>query len=973
MSSERAYLDLLSELPAIRRRFLKWPNVRNIGLGAKQKSGEILHEWAYRFYVERKLPLNEIHIEKRIPAYINGVRTDVISFIASESLVSVASVPAVDENEYRDQGVRGGISIRNEHFENDQPSGYGTLGILARRTTDNALVGLTCSHIANAASNTPTTLETRIGQPKYWISCCCCPRGWIGNVKKATLNNDLDCALIEIDEDIEEQVTNNNTENKVQGINGNIEGAALPLLHDTVRKYGRTTGLTNGRVVDIAYGPDQILIELIGGNSGDAFAHHGDSGAVIVNEDNQVIGLLVAAAQETDPVTGTKLPLTRAIATLIKPIMEELDIKIAGVEAADVTIPVRAKPWPGGQNDTNLNPVEVFASANFGFAGNVNWDVSGGASGAVIIATGTQTASNLSSISVRYDIASVTNNKTDAVSIKATSGTEESEKFRTVFRIVPTLNTAAVLAVENTKRFNANGGADNQAGVAVPGTDGANWFMAKAEIIYEIQPQGIQWDASTHTNFIVGDGSTGAKGDILARRQSKFTKGELGANDPTPTRTTEANWISAGDSSADDFKAPNSETPNTIFRLANEGFDPSTLLQAYLRADYRDYLELHNGTDWVRITPYVEWFANLTADFNGPQATATAPPNVGAVNTIGAGSTAEPIPAVIYCGFVGNGSVITKTALVNKIVEIALEEHDNWRNLANGSRLEENSPLKFADLVIYCLAVQLRPNSITPDLIEQIQNEVRSFAGLTLNSNFITVSNTISTNLGGNNNDVTAIRIRNALTNARHVNIPPVGNDPFAWSAVFITHVIRQAALDLEIEYEDDLGGIQGRAKILEFGNSHSQYARPALERANNNTLGCYHAIEPDQPIEIGDIIIQDRRNPLNINDVRDLQNLAQQPPSTHGDVVVRFDIANNSVITIGGNTGDSVRRRRYPIDNLRVLQIDDANRRTWTQEPDNGNDPPATAINNNNPLIATSTSRIFAVLRLVEECQELP
>ena len=985
MPNDIAYLDLLSELPAIRQRFLKWSNVRNVGLGAKEKSGEILPELAFRFYVERKLPLSEIPLENRIPAHINGVNTDVISFISSQSMVSVSSVAAVDENEYRDTGIRGGISIRNEHFDNDQPSGYGTLGILARRVSDDALVGITCAHIVNAASESIEAINTKIGQPKYWISCCCCPRGWIGNVKKVTLNNDLDCATIEIDEDIEEHVANNDTENKVQGIDGEIEGAALPLLLDTVRKYGRTTGLTTGRVVDIAYGQDQMLIELLGGNPGDAFAHHGDSGAVIVNEDNQVIGLLVAAAQETDTTTvpNRPLPLTKAIATLIKPVMEELDIKIAGVVAEDVTFPVRAKPWPGGQTNTSLNPVEVFSSTDFGLTGNVNWDVSGAGPGAVIIETGGQTANNLASISVRYNTVSTSKSNEHAISIKATKGTDEVEKFRTVFKITPRINVTTTVDPSNTKRFIAEGGIRDRAGVGIPGTDGASWFVAKAEIIFDVLPADIQWDSNSLINFIT-DASGGSKGDIVARRQTKFTKGLLAVGDPTPTRTIELNWISAGDSTANDFQGPTTLVSNTVFRLANEGLDdPNNLLQAYIRADFRDYLELHDGTSWIRITPFAEWFANLTADFNGPQSIAVPPPNVGAINTVGIGSTNEPIPNVIYCGFVGNETVVTKTGLVDKIVEIAQGEHDNWRNPANGNRFLQAAAQRFTDLVIYCLAVQLNHNSISPGLVAQIQNEVRRFPGLTRNSNFTTVSNTISSSLGGSNNDVVARRIRRALNLANDGS-----RDDFPWSAVFVTHCVRQAALDLEIEHEDASGAIQGREKILVFGNSHSQYSQPAFQRVNNGILGCYQAFEPDQEIEVGDIIIQDRRtclidpgpgNPcppaqrLQINDVREFADLAITPPTTHGDIVVSIDNANNSVITIGGNTGDSVRRRRFPIDNRGVLEIDDANRRTWTQEPNNGNDPPNTGINNANPLFGSSTSRIFAVLKLIEECQQLP
>ena len=266
-----------------------------MGLGAKDRKGKIIDEWAFRFYVNKKRPLKDIPKDEQIPDRIFGIQTDVISHFEKASLVCETSVLSVDTKNYHDDGIRGGISIRNDHFDNDQPSGYGTLGILARRKTDNALVGLTCSHVVNAASESPTTLNTKVGHPKYWISCCCCPHGYIGDVAKATSTNDLDCAIIDIHDDLLEKITSNGTENLVEGIAGNISGAAAIICFETLRKRGRATGLTTGKVSDVAYGTNQMLIERTDGNPGDPFACHGDSGAVIVNSGNQVVGLLVAA------------------------------------------------------------------------------------------------------------------------------------------------------------------------------------------------------------------------------------------------------------------------------------------------------------------------------------------------------------------------------------------------------------------------------------------------------------------------------------------------------------------------------------------------------------------------------------------------------------------------------------------------------------------------------------------------------
>lgn len=628
----------LSYLPKIREKYGKITGVDLIGLGAKERSGEITSEWAFRFYVKKKLPLENLTPDDRIPSEIMGLQTDVITHFEKESLVCDASAITVDNNKYRDDGLRGGISIRNEHFDNDQPSGYGTLGILARRTSDNALVGLSCAHVVNAASDSNTALNTKIGQPKYYISCCCCPYGYIGDVVTATFTNDLDCAIIEIHEDLLDKITTNSTENKVEGITGDITGAAAIICFDNLEKRGRSTAKTVAEVVDIAYGTNHMLVQRTDGVAGDPFACYGDSGSVIVNSAKQVVGLLVAAA---------KSDMKKGIVTHIKPVMENLGISIAGTVAADIGQPVGGGTagcelfaWPGGHADTSLNPVEVFNSSDFGFSGNIDWDVSEGASGAVIVETGTQTASGLSSISVRYDNTSSSKNAPDAVWVKAISGSEEATKFRTVFTLTPrTVNTVGTLDTDNTKRFPASGGTDNQAGIAVPGTDGATAYMVKAEIAFDILPSDIQWSGSGGINFMPG-AVPSTKGMIASRRETKFTSGEQANGDTNRSHTDQTDWISEGDSTPDEYQVPTDAAPNEVFRLAVHEIDPTNLLQVYLRADYRDYLEMYNGANWVRITSYAQWHANLTGEFSG----GSPPPDVGGTNNLNTGVNTENIP-----------------------------------------------------------------------------------------------------------------------------------------------------------------------------------------------------------------------------------------------------------------------------------------------------------------------------------------
>ena len=207
-AQQRLYL---SYLPHVRSQFGALPGIQMIGLGAKEQGGQLTEEWAFRFYVHEKKQKKDIAPGECIPERIFGVKTDVITHFEQEPLVCEADVLSIDDADYRDDGIQGGIPVRNEYFDNGcfkskDPSGYGTLGILARRKADNALVGLTCAHVVNAGSQDLTAINVKIGQPDYWTCCCCCPRGYIGDVSKSTFNADLDCALIVLHDDLEQKI-----------------------------------------------------------------------------------------------------------------------------------------------------------------------------------------------------------------------------------------------------------------------------------------------------------------------------------------------------------------------------------------------------------------------------------------------------------------------------------------------------------------------------------------------------------------------------------------------------------------------------------------------------------------------------------------------------------------------------------------------------------------------------------------------
>jgi len=123
----------------------------------------------------------------------------------------------------------------------------------------------------------------------------------------------------------------------------------------------------------------------------------------------------------------------------------------------------------------------------------------------------------------------------------------------------------------------------------------------------------------------------------------------------------------------------------------------------------------------------------------------------------------------------------------------------------------------------------------------------------------------------------------------------------------------------------------------------------------------------------VGDIIVQDRR----ANDIADVVAFNDIPTTlaggyeTHGDIIIEVSEGGGYVVTIGGNVGNSVRRRRYPLGADGKLVV--SRTQLYAGEDDAGNLPNLPAANNAAGLNAVSTGRIFTLLSLVPQCAAIP
>lgn len=311
---------LLGLLPEVRWRLRHIAAITNIGVGAKEVGGQVTDEFAFRVYVSLKLPPDEVPSGWRIPERIKGVVTDVLQVSATK--------PLVDDRKVRP--LRGGIQLKNEYVQDDTRALAGTIGCLVKFINTLEVMALTCEHVTLAGQ---ASIGVSMGQPRYVTSCCCCTYNVIGKAFQAVKNAQLDCAVVKLDEDIANEIELADGLNVVEEI-GTLTGAAQAVCFETVRKRGRTTALTTGRVIEVLFEGSQILVEPQAVAPA-AFADLGDSGSVLVNNANRVVGLLWA----TDVATRR-----RGVANHIGLVMRELQIMIAGDTDAGLGLPAAECP-----------------------------------------------------------------------------------------------------------------------------------------------------------------------------------------------------------------------------------------------------------------------------------------------------------------------------------------------------------------------------------------------------------------------------------------------------------------------------------------------------------------------------------------------------------------------------------------------------------------------------------------------------
>jgi hypothetical protein len=346
-------------------------------------------------------------------------------------------------------------------------------------------------------------------------------------------------------------------------------------------------------------------------------------------------------------------------------------------------------------------------------------------------------------------------------------------------------------------------------------------------------------------------------------------------------------------------------------------------------------------------------------------------------------SLEQPLERV--CGFFGPNDVqVTEDELRDSIRTNALAERDNWWN--GNAVIREGANSQFGHLAGYWMASKSR---IRPTSLEQLRTNAplltdadygRLLTAGSTGAQITAAAVAARTSLlqGVPDADGPADLnnlIEQSLRSSRLSKFDVVPGGP--WSAVFVSACVRASAIQFGLETFSG-GAHIGRDELLTVSSAHRIYVLAAYRArfGPNPRQATYHAFRTDEVVpKVGDIIIQDRRDGIGINDVLDFDDIPTELTDDfplHGDIVVDVPDGQNHVVTVGANLGNSARFRHYPLDAAtRHLVVDRT--QLYVQEDDTAGVANLPSTNNAAGLNDLSTGRIFAVLVPVAVCAVIP
>lgn len=278
----------------------KKKNVVGIGIGEKHVNGIPTGEKSAVVLVQDKVPMSSLREKDRIPKTIDGFKTDVLRIgkVTTEGLTKKIRplTPGYGCGHGKvTAGTIGGVFMMN---------GYPVI--------------LSNNHVL-ANTNSAKIGDTTINPAKHDGGSMWNPYHRFGNLKDFVVikasDNYQDSAVSKLHQNVV-------WKNEIYRI-GAPTGIAAPVVGTAVQKSGRTTGYTTGKIITI-----HAKVSVWYGNSVKKFndcilttdmSQGGDSGSLLLDMSNNIIGLLFAGSSEVTIYNDIKYPMQRYGLELINP------------------------------------------------------------------------------------------------------------------------------------------------------------------------------------------------------------------------------------------------------------------------------------------------------------------------------------------------------------------------------------------------------------------------------------------------------------------------------------------------------------------------------------------------------------------------------------------------------------------------------------------------------------------------------
>ena len=303
-------------LKETREQLLVRANVVAAGVGYKITKGQKTPQLSVVCSVEKKVPSADLSANDRIPETMNGIPTDVIPTGKFRIFVSRTD---------RFRPAPGGVSIGHRDIT------AGTLGCLVKKNgiihilsnnhvlanSNNASIGdpilqpgpydggkYPDDHIANLTNFIPISLNELPSQCNIANSLTTFLNNIAGSIGSNTRLKAIRTQAVDnlVDAAIARPLSDADVSDEILDI-GSIDGTTTGELDMTIKKSGRTTEYTTGVIeqidvtVNVQYGAGQIARftdQLLAG----PISQGGDSGSVVLNSDNKLVGLLFAGSDQ---------------------------------------------------------------------------------------------------------------------------------------------------------------------------------------------------------------------------------------------------------------------------------------------------------------------------------------------------------------------------------------------------------------------------------------------------------------------------------------------------------------------------------------------------------------------------------------------------------------------------------------------------------------------------------------------------